>query len=149
MALALAFVGLLLPHAVRAQNVSQTAIAGPYSITLKVLPAEPFMGSMAAMARDGGAMADTMKGPGHPNHHMVAFIEEKGAPVEDASVTIRYRQLLPTRGAWMTLPVARMHMAGKGLATTHYGNNVDLSTGSYEARVTVNGKNSAHFRFSL
>jgi hypothetical protein len=33
--------------------------------------------------------------------------------------------------------------------TTHYGNNVRLEPGSYEARVTVNGSAPATFQFSL
>jgi hypothetical protein len=42
-----------------------------------------------------------------------------------------------------------MHVTGHGLATTHYGNNVRLGPGKYEARVTVNGQGPANFRFSL
>jgi uncharacterized protein involved in high-affinity Fe2+ transport len=42
-----------------------------------------------------------------------------------------------------------MHVAGKGTDTTHYGNNLRMEPGSYEARVTVNGSAHARFRFTL
>jgi hypothetical protein len=146
--LALAAGALFLSTPARAQNISQTAAAGDYSITLKVLPPESFHGAHAEMMRDGGAKADMVMGPGHPNHHLVAFVSKDGKPVEDAKVTISYRKTSP-RGSWMMLPVARMHVDGKGLETTHYGNNVTLPPGSYEARVTVNGTAHATFRFTL
>jgi hypothetical protein len=145
----LVLTGLLVPRATWGQKISETEMAGPYSVTLKVLPAEAFSGPQAEMAWDAGEQADVLSGPAGPNHHLVAFVQEKGKPVEDATVSISYRQLSPKRGEWTSLPVARMHVAGKGLETTHYGNNVKLAAGSYEARVTVNGKGPATFHFSL
>lgn len=149
MALAFAFAFLLLPRSARAQNITQTAMAGPYSVTLKVLPAEAFQGSKAEMARDGGAQPALLHGPAHPNHHMVAFLKKDGKPVERARVEIRYRSLPARMGGWNTLPVVRMHVVGKGLATTHFGNNVQLSPATYEVRVSVNGEGPATFRFVL
>lgn len=146
---AFAFAVLFLQGSARAQTVSQTAMAGPYSVTLKVLPAESFRGPKAEMAWDSGSEPNHVNGPGRPNHHMVAFVKEKGAPVEHASVTIRYRQIQPHRSQWASLPVARMHVAGKGLETTHYGNNLRLAPGSYQVQVTVNGKGPAQFQFSM
>jgi hypothetical protein len=139
---------LLPPHITWAQNVSETGTAGKYSLTLKVLPAESFEGPHAEMTRDAGAMANMAGGEAAPNHHLVVFVKENDKPVEEAKVTISYRQLSPEKGKWVSLPVARMHMAGKGMETTHYGNNVKLAPGSYEARVTVNGA-PATFHFSL
>jgi hypothetical protein len=52
-------------------------------------------------------------------------------------------------GAWTKLPVVRMHMTGKGLKSTHYGNNLKLDAGGYEVRVTVDGSGPAIFRISL
>lgn len=147
--LTLAFAGLLFPHPVHAQNVSKTAMAGPYSVTFKVLPAETFTGITAEMVRDGGAKPLLVGGNTPPNHHMVAFITKNGAPIENAKVVIQYRQLRPQAGPWNTLPVVRMHVAGKSRATTHYGNNLILIHGEYEARITVNGKGTAHFHFSV
>jgi hypothetical protein len=40
-------------------------------------------------------------------------------------------------------------VAGEGMNTTHYGNNVKLAPGTYEALVTVNGQGPAIFHFSL
>lgn len=149
MALAFALGALLLPLAAHAQNVSKTAMAGPYSVTLKVLPAESFSGPHAEMVRDGGAKPNMIHGPKMPNHHMVAFVKKDGKPVEKARVSIRYRKLGPKEGRWMRLPVVRMHVAGKGLATTHYGNNVKLEAGRYEAQVRVNRSKPAIFHFML
>lgn len=148
-ALILGFGVLLAPIAVHAQVVSKTAKAGSYTVNLKVLPAESFTGAKAAMTRDGGAEPNLLNGPEHPNHHLVAFIQQGGKPVENATVSIRYRELPAKMGAWNTLPVVRMHVTGKSLQTTHFGNNVMLSPGRYEASVTVNGSKPATFRFNL
>lgn len=140
---------LLAPGAAQAQTVSKTAKAGIFSVTLKVLPAESFTGPKSAMVKDSGAEPNTLNGPDHPNHHMVAFVKKDGKPVEDAMVDISYRDLSSKMKGWMKLPVVRMHVRGHGLATTHYGNNVRLEPGRYEVRVTVNGNGPATFHFSL
>ncbi|MGC8548381.1 MAG: hypothetical protein ACP5M4_01665 [Acidobacteriaceae bacterium] len=166
-ALAIAFAALLVPHAAQAQ-ISKTAMAGPYSVNLKILPAEGFMGMKAPMQREGGAMPEMVNGATHPNHHMVVFIKKDGKPVEHAHVKIWYRMSkgemmdnnkmggmmdnkmgeMKGMNHWMTLPVTRMEVRGKGPATTHFGNNVHLMDGSYEVKVSVNGK-VAMFHFSL
>jgi hypothetical protein len=85
-ALALAFGALLLPLVTYAENVSQTAKAGAYTVTLKVLAAESFMGPHAEMMRDSGAQADPVNGPGRPNHHLVVFLtaSESYLPKQEA-----------------------------------------------------------------
>lgn len=133
----------------QAQEINETAMTGVYSVTLKVMPAESFSGPNAEMIRDAGARPNQLDGPTQPNRHLVAFVKESGKPVKKAMVSISYRELSPKRGDWMSLPVVRMHVAGKGLETTHYGNNVKLEPGKYEARVTVNGSEPATFHFSL
>ena len=133
----------------KAQNISKTEMAGKVSVTMKVLPAEQFKGPGAEMKWDGGANPDMMSNTSKPNHHLVAFLKEGGKPVDNASVNISYRELSPKKSGWTTLPVARMHVAGKGLATTHYGNNLWLAKGEYEARVTVKNNPPALFRFDL
>ena len=140
---------LCAPSSAQAQEISKTAMAGKYSVTLKVLPAESFSGPGAEMVRDGGAQPDELNGPAQPNHHLVAFIKESDKPVEKATVAITYRESSSKTAKWMTLPVARMHVAGKGPDTTHFGNNVKLDPGNYEVRVTVNGSGPATFDFSL
>lgn len=149
LALIIAFGELFAVGAAKAQAVSKTARAGVYSVNLKVLPAESFTGPKAEMVHDAGAAPVLINGPEHPNRHMVVFIERGGKPVENATVSIQYRMLSPHAGKWMKLPVAQMHMAGKTLATTHYGNNLKLEPGSYEARVTVNKTSTATIRFTL
>jgi len=138
---------LLLPAASRAQNVSEVARSGPYTINLKVLPAESFHGMHAEMMHDGGAAAVAVDSAEHPNHHLVVFVKKDGKPIEDAKVTIAYRQSAWKQ--WKQLPVARMHVEGKGLDTTHYGNNVNMGPGKYEVRVTVNGQRFATIRITL
>ncbi|HUY80464.1 MAG TPA: hypothetical protein VMU92_01930 [Acidobacteriaceae bacterium] len=148
-ALIFAFGGLCAVGTAQDKPVSKTAKAGEYSVTLKVLPAESFTGPHHAMVHNGGAAAVTLKGAEAPNHHLVVFIEKNGAPVEHANVRIEYRELGSMKGTWENLPVARMYVAGKGVKTTHYGNNLHLAPGKYEARVTVNGKSTATYRFAI
>lgn len=150
LAMALAFaIAFLLPRSAHAQNVTQTAMAGSYSVTLKVLPAEAFQGPKAEMARDGGAKPVLLRSSANPNHHMVAFLKKDGKPVEHARVEIHYCSLSSRTGIWTTLPVVRMHVVGKSLATTHFGNNVSLSPATYEVRVTVDGEGPATFHIVL
>lgn len=142
--------GLLVPLSARAgqpRPTSLEATAGPYEVTLKVLPAEHFEGPRAEMAWDGGARPLTLTDGHRPNRHLVAFVKRGGKPVVDAKVAIRYRLTGMHRSRWMRLPVARMHVAGKSKATTHYGNNVRLRPGWYEAQVTVNGHTTRALRF--
>ncbi len=143
--------GAAVPAAAGAANdpISETVIAGPYQVTLKVLPAEAFTGPDAEMVRDAGAEPVHLGGAEQPNHHLVAFVKKDGVPVEDATVEILYRDTEGPERAWTNLPVVRMHVKGKGLTTTHYGNNVRLAPGSYEAEVTVNESGPATFHFSL
>jgi len=42
-----------------------------------------------------------------------------------------------------------MHVAGQGMETTHFGNNLWLGKGEYEARVTVNKNPTVTFHFEL
>jgi hypothetical protein len=148
-ALGLALGILFAPAVAQTQEVSETATTGAYSVTLKVMPAESFTGLKAEMVRDAGAQPNQLNGRTEPNHHLVAFVKESGKPVEKAAVSISYRELSPKKGKWMSPPIVRMHVAGKCLQTTHYGNNVKLDPGNYEARVTVNGSEPATFHFSL
>ena len=135
--------------AAAANGIEETAMTGPYLVTLKVLPAESFTGTNAEMAWDAGAQPVKVNSPAKPNHHLVAFIQRDGSPLEHATVTIRYRRVEPGTTDWQILPVARMHVAGKTLATTHYGNNVRLLPGRYTAEIAVDGGQPAVIRFTL
>lgn len=147
MAVGLTF--LFLSNSAMAQNISKTTKAGNVWVTIKVLPAESFTGSKAEMAWDGGAKPHTLKDSPKPNHHLVVFVKKNEKPVEHAKVAIRYRNLSQKMSKWMTLPVARMHVVGKGLKTTHYGNNVKLEPGKYEVRIIVDKNTPAIFHFTL
>ncbi|WP_455379757.1 hypothetical protein [Acidihalobacter prosperus] len=141
--------GLIASNVAEAGVISKHAKAGDVQITLDVLPAEAFKGPHASMVRSGGAMPMLLSHSPQPNHHMVVFIKRSNKPVEKANVTIRYRELSPHKGKWISLPVVRMHVAGKSLATTHFGNNVNLSPGNYEAKVAVNHNAPVNFHFKL
>jgi hypothetical protein len=149
LSLALLLLGATIATAKSTRRVSETEMTGPYTITLKVLPAESFSGQHAAMTWDGGAKAVLLNSPLEPNHHLVVFVKRDGKPLEDASVVIRYREIKPKESDWATLPVARMHVTGKSLATTHYGNNAELTHGTYTADVAVDGSQAAVFHFRL
>lgn len=152
LAAALAIMALcVLPPSVNAQTkpVNEVKRDANYIVDLKVLPAESFRGAKEQMTRESGAKAVLENGHDHPNHHMVVFIKKAGRPVENAKVSIRYRELSPKMGKWKTLPDARMYATVDGIKSTHYGNNVHLAPGKYEARVTVNGGAPVTFRFSL
>jgi hypothetical protein len=144
--LALVLGALLASASAHAQPIVQTASAGPYSVTLRVLPAESFSGPGAAMVRDGGAMPNHIDGPLHPNRHIVAFIKKDGHPVEHAHVVIAWRS---GAGPWHPVSVVRMHVVGHSLATTHFGNNERLAPGHYTVRVTVDGSRPAIFHVVL
>ncbi len=141
--------GLVPAGTLQAQVISQTSKAGPVWVTLKILPAESFRGTDAKMKRDGGAKAVLLSSSPKLNHHMVVFLKMDKKPVERASVMILYRKSAPKVGNWTLLPVVRMHVAGKTLATTHFGNNVDLAPGDYEVIVVVNHNPPADFHFKL
>ncbi|MGD8328321.1 MAG: hypothetical protein PVJ49_02720 [Acidobacteriota bacterium] len=119
--------------------VSKTKMDGPFNVTLKVLPAEAFNGMNAEMTWDGGASSVNLSADPQPNHHMVVFVERDGEPVEHATVEMRYRPMQSGDMTWQSLPVARMHASGKGMETTHFGNNLELDPGRYDVEVTIDG----------
>lgn len=123
------------------------SIAGDYSVTLELLPPASFTGSKADLVRDGGAEPTRLGGSKPPNHRFAVFVMDNGKPVEQAQVVILYRGAGAQTGWWVRLPVTRMHVAGKGLDTTQFGNNVQLAPGIWEVRVSVNGEGAATFRF--
>jgi hypothetical protein len=154
-ALAVAAGVLLSPAAAQAQTVSETANVGVYSITLKVMIPDKFFNGPNAMTVCEG-VARPNRASGCINYLLVVFIKENGKPVGDARVKISYRKLSPKAGPWKELPVVGMWIGtewqpvyAETTQTTHFGNHVQLFPGRYEARVTVNGRGPAAFRFSL
>jgi len=135
--------------AAQAKSLSRTAQIGPYTVTLKLLPAESFAGGHSDMEWDGGAKPHMLNQAPHPNHHMVVFVKKQGKAVEKASVGISYRLMGTASQKWTTLPVARMYVRGEGRGTTHYGNNVLLAPGNYVVRVTIDGANPHLFHIRV
>ena len=148
-ALAFAFGAFLSSCASQAKPLSRTAQVGPYTVILKVLPAESFTSGHSAMVWDSGAKPYRLKQSPRPNHHLVVFIKKQGKPVENASVKIRYRLMGGQSSGWQTLPVARMYVRGKGRSSTHYGNNVLLKAGNYAIRVRIAGGPSHLFHLRI
>lgn len=153
--------GVLLaaPMAASAANTT-TAIThhkGGYSITLKLLPAEHWTKNGADTPSGqlqwlGGAKAVKLDNQIQPNHHLAVFLQKDGHPVEKANVQIRYKgpevkQTNWEQEHWTVAPVARLDVAGKGGASTYYGNNVFLKSGVYLVDVTIN--HSVESRFHL
>lgn len=148
-ALVVVAVALSLPVAALAQGTVGSSAAGPFHVVLKLLPAESFTGADAAMVRDGGAKPMTLASKAHPNYHLVAFVTKDGKPVTKATVKIRYRRIIPLQEPWHELPIVKMHVAGKMLTTTHFGNNLRLMPGWFETTVTVDGHRSKVLRFHV
>ncbi|MGB6985661.1 MAG: hypothetical protein WBD74_06770 [Candidatus Aquilonibacter sp.] len=133
------------------KGVTMTKAAGPYSIELQLLPAEPFY-SQAQYQKEhpkdgmlvmGGAAPVSPDAASHPNHHLIVHVYDaaSGKAITDATVTISYSQ--GTSPAH-SLPIVEMQAIGKGPQSTHYGNNLTLPDGTYTVTVTANG-NTATF----
>lgn len=148
-ALAFAFGTFLASCAAQAKSLSHTTQVGPYTVTLKLLPAESFSGGHSSMEWDGGAKPHMLNQAPHPNHHMVVFVKKQGKAVEKASVSISYHRMGSQSDQWTTLPVARMYVRGEGRGTTHYGNNVLLPPGNYVVRVTINDSTPGLFHIRV
>lgn len=133
------------------KGVTMTKTAGPYSIELQLLPAEPFY-SQAQFENEhpkdgmlvvGGAVPVQPDAASHPNHHLIVHVFDtaSGKAVTDATVTISFAQ---GTGPAQSLPIVEMQAIGKGPQSTHYGNNLNLPDGTYTVTVTANG-NTATF----
>jgi hypothetical protein len=140
--------------AAEARTASETANVSVYSVTLKVFvpPVDLFNGPNALTVCRG--VLEPNRVSGCMNCFLSAFIKENGKPVGHARVNISYRRLSPKAGPWRELPVCMwIGPEGQTLAetsqTTRFGNDVELLPGRYEARVSVNGRGPATFRFSL
>jgi hypothetical protein len=138
---------------------TQTQTAGPYTIQLVLLPAEPFI-TQAEYAQThpaegmvvvGGAVPVQPASATQPNHHLVAHIyRADGTAVEGAHVAMT---VVATGGAApaspMPVPIVEMQAAGKGPQSTHYGNNVTLAPGTYNVTVSVGETASTTFALTV
>jgi hypothetical protein len=149
--------GLLLsPAAAQAQVIRETEKVGDYSITLKVMvpPPDIFDGPDAMAVCEGVAQPNRVSGC--MSCQLTVFIEENGKPIDHARVNISYRRLSPKSGPWTEMFVKRFWVGPPGAQifaktaqTTHFGNQVELPAGRYDALVTVDGNGPAAFHFSL
>lgn len=126
---------------------------GGLRIELHVLPAEPFFTMAEVVANKvtdgmlimGGAKPMAPDAAIHPNHHLVihVFNLKTGNAITDAKVKMSF-QLLDSAGKpsgkLTVVPIVVMQAIGKGVQSTHYGNNVVMPTGTYAISIVVNGR---------
>lgn len=122
-----------------------------WTFTLKLLPAETFAhktnsSTQGEMNKLGGRQPVPQA---KANRHLVVFLKHNGKPVEHATVQMRYQQIKPRHTSWKQVPVVRMDIVGKGMKTTHFGNNVLLNPGKYKVDVTVNHKVKSDFLLNV
>jgi|GEM_PF-1009506 hypothetical protein len=138
------------------KNVMKVKTVDGIRIELHVLPAEPFFTADEAAAKHatagmlimGGAAPVAPDAESKPNHHLVVhvFDAKTGKAVTDATVSMSFRPIDASgkpSGDSVEVPVVVMQAIGKGAQSTHYGNNVTMSSGKYSVAVTVNGKKAA------
>jgi hypothetical protein len=146
---------------VKAENVMKDTTIGHLRVELHVMPAEPFFTPDEAAAKHptdgmlimGGAApvapaADSL----HYRHLVVHVFKAKtGKAITDAKVGMSFQPLDDTgklSGSSINVPIVVMQAIGKGQESTHYGNNVEMPSGSYAVEVSVNGK-KAHFQIAV
>lgn len=145
----------ILPAA--AEAVQQSQNAGGYRVELELLPLQPIYtrkqvesdhinSGMVIVGAEPTGFAATPKS----NHHVIVRVldEKTGSPVTDAKVDL-YVQPFNSEGELTTdlssIPVVKMETLGPGPSSTHYGNNLLLSSGRYRFSVVVNGMDLTFF----
>jgi hypothetical protein len=144
-----------------AGNVMKDTVVEPYKIELHVMPAEPFFTADEVKAKQakagmlimGGAAPVAPDTGSRTNRHLVAhvFKAKTGKAITDAEVKMSFQPLNENgelSGNATDVPVVVMQAIGKGTESTHYGNNVEMPSGSYAIEVSVNGK-KAHFQVAV
>lgn len=138
--------------------VTESKVAGPYSLTLRIGPLEQMYTQNEArkkhpksgevMLRGTMAMGGMGMGGPMPNHHLELHVLMRStkAVVTDAMVAITIET---TAGKVLThVPIAVMRGVTAGPSDTHYGNNVSLKDGTYVVAVQVE-HTSATFKVTL
>jgi len=136
-----------------ARDYMKPATVGGMRIELHILPAEPFFTAdevaakkvKAGMLIMGGAEPLALDANTHPNHHLVVHIfdAKTGKAITTAQVSINFQQLDAKKkpvGDSVNVPIVIMQAIGKGVESTHYGNNVVMPSGYYSITVVANGK---------
>ena len=144
---------IALTVSVDAGNVVKTATVGGMRIELNILSAEPFFTAdevttqkvQEGMLIISGAEPLSLEAKIRPNRHLVVHIfdAKTAKAITTAKVSMNFQQLdakgRPS-GNSVNVPVVIMQVIGKGLESTHYGNNVVMPAGSYSVTVVANGK---------
>jgi|WetSurMetagenome_2_1015567.scaffolds.fasta_scaffold232877_1 hypothetical protein len=138
---------------VDANEVTKTTVVDGMRIELHVLPAEPFFTAdevkikkmKEGMLIISGAEPVSVEANTHPNRHLVVHIFDvkTDKAITTAKVTMKFQQLDSNGkliGASTDVPIVVMEAIGKGVESTHYGNNVVMPEGSYAITVVANGK---------
>ncbi|TAM59582.1 hypothetical protein EPN52_07485 [bacterium] len=159
LAAAVACVALLTPPAFAQQSATpNSAVAGPYRVSIQFTPSQPLYATSAAAKAAGvvtGLIAVAGDGPvtlaatPAPTAFLAVQIvsASTGALVHDADVSI---MVTPSAGgAPLQMQVARVEELGKGSGSAEYGNNVALKPGDYTVNVNVNGKGETWFHITL
>jgi hypothetical protein len=144
-----------------AGHVMKDTTVGGYKIELHVVPAEPFFTDREVeehqvtegMLIMGGATPMAPDAVPRPNHHLVVHVYDAktGKALTGAKVTMKFQNLDEKgtlSGGSINVPVVIMQAIGKGVESTHYGNNVSMPSGTYLVTVSVNNK-KADFKVAV
>ena len=144
-----------------AGHVMKDTVVGPYTIELHIVPAEPFFTAEEVTAKHategmlimGGATPVAPDAKERPNRHLVVHVYDAktGKAVTGAKVTMKFQNLDEKgtlSGGSINVPVVIMQAIGKGVESTHYGNNVSMPSGTYLVTVSVNNK-KADFKVAV
>ena len=159
LAAAVACVALLTQTAFADQAVSpNSAVAGPYRVSIQVTPSQPVYATPAAaktagvvtglIAVGGDAPVTLAASPAPTTFLAVQVVNAMtGAMVHKADVNIL---VTPTAGgASLQLPVAKLEEMGQGASSDEYGNNAALKPGDYTVTVDVNAKAETWFHITV
>jgi hypothetical protein len=121
--------------------VSQSVVAGPYTLNLRIGPSVQLWTSQQARTTKpkngeiilrGTAANGTM-----PNRHLDLHVALRtlGKVITDVPVAITVNT--PGGKAVQNVPIATMQGVGKGSSDIHFGNNISLQPGRYHVVVQV------------
>ena len=138
---------------VDARNVIKTATVDGMRIELNILPAEPFFTQEEVRSKKvkegmliiSGAEPLSLEANKRSHRHLVVHIfdAKSGKAITTAKVSMNFQQLDAKGkpiGDSVNVPIVIMQAIGKGVESTHYGNNAVMPAGSYSVTVVANGK---------
>ena len=123
-------------------TIEQSATTEKYTLTLTIGPSEKMLTTEEAKTAKegevmiGGDMAMGMSDMSMGQHLEVSVKDRKtGAVVTDKMVAIKVKDDMTKEE--MNVTVMMMYGVDKGMADTHFGNNINLMSGDYTIVVTV------------